>query len=142
MVAPSLDEYLLRRRGPKHLPLTVVVPITVVYSVILTAGVIGNLAVCLVIAKNSAMHTATNYYLFSLAVSDLTLLILGPYPMTFIYLSTERYPEFFCPTLLFPKTPPFNLDISFFTCYMFYSCITVHEADVSSISEEGLRGRY
>jgi hypothetical protein len=26
------------------------------------------------------MHTATNYYLFSLAVSDLTLLLLGKFP--------------------------------------------------------------
>jgi uncharacterized protein YhbP (UPF0306 family) len=41
------------------------------------SGIIGNVAVCVVIARNKLMWTATNYYLFSLAVSDLTLLILG-----------------------------------------------------------------
>lgn len=34
-------------------------------------GVIGNVTTCVVIAGNSYMHTATNYYLFSLAISDM-----------------------------------------------------------------------
>jgi len=34
-------------------------------------GVIGNVTTCVVIARNSYMHTATNYYLFSLAISDM-----------------------------------------------------------------------
>ncbi|KFM59111.1 Neuromedin-U receptor 2, partial [Stegodyphus mimosarum] len=50
---------------------------TLVYAVILMTGVIGNICTCIVIARNRYMHTATNYYLFSLAVSDLLLLILG-----------------------------------------------------------------
>ena len=41
------------------------------------SGVTGNIAVCLVIVKNKSMHTATNYYLFSLACSDLMMLVLG-----------------------------------------------------------------
>ncbi|XP_012287927.1 neuropeptides capa receptor [Orussus abietinus] len=32
---------------------------------------------CIVITTNREMHTATNYYLFSLAVSDLMMLVLG-----------------------------------------------------------------
>ena len=43
------------------------------------SGVFGNVAVCLVIIKNKSMHTATNYYLFSLAISDLMILVLGKY---------------------------------------------------------------
>ena len=31
----------------------------------------------IVIVKNKSMHTATNYYLFSLAISDLMILVLG-----------------------------------------------------------------
>lgn len=73
----SVNDYLLRTRGPKHLSLNIVLPITVVYVFIFVTGVIGNIAVCLVIVRNNFMHTATNYYLFSLAVSDLTLLLLG-----------------------------------------------------------------
>jgi hypothetical protein len=73
----SMDEYLVRMLGPKRLPLAVVLPITVVYVTIFVSGIIGNVAVCVVIARNKSMRTATNYYLFSLAVSDLTLLLLG-----------------------------------------------------------------
>lgn len=73
------EEYLMRSRGPKHLSLDTVLPLTVVYGLIFVTGVFGNISVCAVIVKNPSMHTATNYYLFSLAVSDLTLLILGKF---------------------------------------------------------------
>jgi hypothetical protein len=73
----SIEQYLVRTLGPKRLPLAVVLPITVIYVVIFVTGIIGNVAVCVVIARNKSMRTATNYYLFSLAVSDLTLLLLG-----------------------------------------------------------------
>lgn len=76
-VTESIEQYLVRTLGPKHLPLVVVLPITVIYVVIFVSGIIGNVAVCVVIARNKSMRTATNYYLFSLAVSDLTLLLLG-----------------------------------------------------------------
>lgn len=75
--AQTLDEYLLSVRGPKHLPLNIILPLTVVYVMIFVTGVLGNIAVCVVIIRNMSLHNATNYYLFSLAVSDLTLLLLG-----------------------------------------------------------------
>jgi hypothetical protein len=50
---------------------------TLLYVILFLTGVLGNLAVCLVIVRNRSMHTATNYYLFSLAVADLVILILG-----------------------------------------------------------------
>ncbi|XP_067000362.2 neuropeptides capa receptor [Anabrus simplex] len=73
----SLETYLLMMRGPKHLPMQVVLPITIVYALIFVTGIVGNIAVCAVIVRTSDMHTATNYYLFSLAISDLALLLLG-----------------------------------------------------------------
>ncbi|XP_049938852.1 neuropeptides capa receptor-like [Schistocerca serialis cubense] len=73
----SVREYLELTRGPKHLSPWVVVPITVVYSVIFVTGVLGNVAVCAVIVRSPSMRTTTNYYLFSLAISDLILLLLG-----------------------------------------------------------------
>ena len=73
----SLEEYLLIQRGPKHLPLLTAIPLTVINLIIFVTGVVGNIIVCLVIARNSNMHSATNYYLFSLAISDLTLLLFG-----------------------------------------------------------------
>ncbi|XP_012288106.1 neuropeptides capa receptor isoform X2 [Orussus abietinus] len=71
------EEYLARVLGPKYLPTKMVIPLTLVYVIIFVTGVVGNIATCTVIIKNSSMQSATNYYLFSLAISDLTLLILG-----------------------------------------------------------------
>ncbi|XP_055587833.1 pyrokinin-1 receptor-like [Uranotaenia lowii] len=58
-------------------PICVILPITIFYCFIFVAGIVGNLAICIVIAKNRSMHTATNYYLFNLAVSDFLLLLFG-----------------------------------------------------------------
>lgn len=63
--------------GPKRHSLSLVVPITIIYCAIFVIGIFGNVCTCIVIARNRFMHTATNYYLFNLAVSDLLLLILG-----------------------------------------------------------------
>lgn len=54
-----------------------VIPLTVIYSIIFLTGMLGNIITCIVISRNKTMHTATNYYLFSLAISDLLLLISG-----------------------------------------------------------------
>ncbi|XP_053698747.1 pyrokinin-1 receptor-like [Sabethes cyaneus] len=58
-------------------PICIILPITICYCFIFVAGILGNLAICIVIAKNRSMHTATNYYLFNLAVSDFLLLLFG-----------------------------------------------------------------
>lgn len=54
-----------------------VIPLTFIYSIIFISGILGNVITCVVITRNKNMHTATNYYLFSLAVSDLLLLVSG-----------------------------------------------------------------
>ncbi|EJY57320.1 AAEL017335-PA, partial [Aedes aegypti] len=64
--------------------------VTILFTGILITGVVGNLIVCLVIIRHPQMHTATNYYLFSLAVSDLILLLLGlPYEISLYW---HQYP--------------------------------------------------
>ncbi|XP_012055058.1 PREDICTED: neuromedin-U receptor 2-like [Atta cephalotes] len=73
--------------------LYVVIPVTIIYAAIFLTGIIGNVSTCIVIARNKSMHTATNYYLFSLAVSDLLLLVSGlPAEM---YLVWCKYPYIF-----------------------------------------------
>lgn len=57
----------------------ILIILTVIYAIIFVLGVVGNTVTCLVIAKNRSMQTAVNFYLFSLAISDLFLLILGLY---------------------------------------------------------------
>lgn len=84
--------------GPKRDSLKIVIPLTFVYVLIFATGVVGNISTCIVIKKNRSMHTATNYYLFSLAISDFLLLLLGV-PQE-IYLTWSKYPyvfgEYFC----------------------------------------------
>ncbi|XP_065072878.1 pyrokinin-1 receptor-like [Ochlerotatus camptorhynchus] len=70
--------------------LWIVIPISIIYSTIFVIGVLGNVITCIVISKNKSMHTATNYYLFSLAISDLLLLLTGV-PQE-VYLLWYRFP--------------------------------------------------
>ncbi|XP_064552684.1 somatostatin receptor type 4 [Drosophila montana] len=56
---------------------TLLIILTICYALIFVAGVLGNLITCIVISRNNFMHTATNFYLFNLAVSDLILLVSG-----------------------------------------------------------------
>ncbi|XP_011698177.1 PREDICTED: neuromedin-U receptor 2-like isoform X2 [Wasmannia auropunctata] len=88
IVAMLNDEPMDRRDS-----LYIVLPITVIYVVIFFTGLIGNISTCVVIARNKSMHTATNYYLFSLAVSDLLLLVFGLPPE--MYQMWSRFPYIF-----------------------------------------------
>nr|XP_014717995.2 neuromedin-U receptor 1 [Equus asinus] len=69
------EELKLKYLGPQQTELFT--PICVTYLLIFVVGAVGNGLTCLVILRHKAMHTPTNYYLFSLAVSDLLVLLLG-----------------------------------------------------------------
>uniref|UniRef100_A0A2C9GW61 G-protein coupled receptors family 1 profile domain-containing protein n=1 Tax=Anopheles farauti TaxID=69004 RepID=A0A2C9GW61_9DIPT len=85
-----VDEFLVYARGPRRMPLFTALLVTILFVGILVTGVIGNLIVCLVIIRHPSMRTATNYYLFSLAVSDLIFLLLGlPYEISLYW---HQYP--------------------------------------------------
>ncbi|XP_055902226.1 pyrokinin-1 receptor [Eupeodes corollae] len=93
-VAPNITDIF----GPTRDSLHVVIPVTIIYSLIFVTGVVGNISTCIVIRKHRSMHTATNYYLFSLAISDFLLLISGvPQEVYFIW---SKWPyvfgEVFC----------------------------------------------
>ncbi|EDV97241.1 GH14790 [Drosophila grimshawi] len=79
--------------GPQTLPLHKAVMISIIFGGIFITGVLGNVLVCMVIIRHAAMHTATNYYLFSLAVSDLIYLLLGLPIEVFLY--WHQYPFLF-----------------------------------------------
>eukprot|EP00066_Takifugu_rubripes_P024029 XP_011613295.1 PREDICTED: neuromedin-U receptor 1 [Takifugu rubripes] len=69
------EDYLKKNLGSRRSP--VFFPVCLIYLVIFVVGVVGNVLTCSVIARNKMMGTPTNYYLFSLAVSDLLVLLLG-----------------------------------------------------------------
>lgn len=79
--------------GPKRDSLSVVIPVTILYGAIFFVGLIGNISTCITIARNKSLHTSTNYYLFSLSISDLLLLLSG-LPQE-IYMIWSRYPYIF-----------------------------------------------
>ncbi|XP_030042027.1 neuromedin-U receptor 2-like [Microcaecilia unicolor] len=70
-----LQKLLLRILGPRTS--SFFLPISLTYLLIFITGVTGNLLTCTVIAKHRKMRTPTNLYLFSLAISDLMVLIFG-----------------------------------------------------------------
>lgn len=72
-------------------PLSLIIPFTIVYSIIFVTGVIGNVSTCVVIVKNKVLRSATNYYLFSLACSDMLLLISGLPPEMYRIWSPDTY---------------------------------------------------
>ena len=73
----SMEELLLLKLGPRSKDIVSAAVLTIVYSLIFLSGSTGNICTCIVIVRNHCMQTTTNYYLFSLAVSDLLLLFFG-----------------------------------------------------------------
>lgn len=97
-VSKNLTAYIECCIGPRTDELVKAIPITILYIITFIVAVVGNLMVCIVIIRNVSMHTATNYYLFNLAVSDLIYLILGIFnEISFLW---YRYPyiygEIYC----------------------------------------------
>lgn len=96
----STEDYLTFLCGPRRSHLFL--PMALVYSLIFVVGVVGNFLVCLVILKHRNMKTPTNYYLFSLAVSDLLVLLLGM-PLE-VYEMWSNYPFLLGPVGCYLKT--------------------------------------
>lgn len=86
MLTASVESSFNQTTNERRDALYVVIPVTIIYGIIFFTGLVGNVSTCVVIARNRSMHTATNYYLFSLAVSDLLLLVSGlPPEMYYIW---------------------------------------------------------
>lgn len=85
----DVDAFLEQNLGRRYRNMAESVSLVTVYCAIFLTGIAGNVCTCVVIARNKRMHTATNYYLFSLAVSDLLTLVLGQFrPFLFYSLAS------------------------------------------------------
>lgn len=71
--------YIKCFRGDQTQELAVAILVTVVNAIIFVTGLLGNLAVCIVIIKHRTLHSPTNYYLLNLSLSDVTLLLFGKF---------------------------------------------------------------
>lgn len=87
------EDFLLHERGLQTQELWDAIPVTLFYAFAFLAGIVGNVLVCIVIVRHPSMHTATNYYLFNLAISDTVYLLFGsPFE---ILLFWHQYPWLF-----------------------------------------------
>ncbi|XP_041848192.1 neuromedin-U receptor 1-like [Melanotaenia boesemani] len=84
----SEEEYLTMHLGPPKSPKFL--PVCITYVIIFIVGVLGNFLTCTVILHYKVMQTPTNYYLLSLAVSDLLVLLIGM-PLE-LYEMQQNYP--------------------------------------------------
>ena len=81
---PGFPEYLLQPVGALVFQITL-------WSTIVFLGVVGNLLVCFLILSQAKMKTSMNYYLLSLAIADLGVLLIT-YPVVLLkYLFPFRW---------------------------------------------------
>ena len=73
----STRSLLEARLGPQNKNVIYVIFLLMIYGLIFISGTVGNICTCLVILKNNSLRTTTNYYLLSLALSDVLILLLG-----------------------------------------------------------------
>lgn len=73
----DIADYIAKRLSDRYVSTTQLIVLNIIYIGIFISGIVGNICTCIVIARNRNMHTATNFYLVSLAVSDLLTLIIG-----------------------------------------------------------------
>ncbi|XP_060556007.1 pyrokinin-1 receptor-like [Ruditapes philippinarum] len=86
----DVEAFVEEMMGEKRRDITSVAFLTFFYVLIFITGISGNICTCIVITRNTYMHTATNYYLLSLAISDMLTLIFGL--PTELYGIWESYP--------------------------------------------------
>ena len=58
---------------------------TAIYVLLGVTGTLGNTMVCAVIFRNISMRTSTNLFLFTLAVADIVILLMGEFLGLFTY---------------------------------------------------------
>ncbi|WAR06974.1 PK1R-like protein [Mya arenaria] len=71
----SQADLLLEKLGTRRKELPVTLFLLSVYGLMFISGVLGNVCTCVVILRNANLRTSTNYYLLSLAISDVLILI-------------------------------------------------------------------
>ncbi|XP_067287570.1 neuromedin-U receptor 2 [Pseudorasbora parva] len=116
----TVDEVLFRLLGPRRSPFFF--PVTFTYILIFITGVLGNLLTCTVITKDRKMQTPSNLYLFSLAISDLLVLLFGM-PLE-IYELWQNYPF------------PFGESICCFKIFLFETVCFASVLNVTVLSVE------
>ncbi|CAH1253796.1 NMUR2 [Branchiostoma lanceolatum] len=69
--------------GPESAPLSIQIPLTIVYVITFMTGITGNVLTMIIFTTVPSLRNPTNFYLLSLAFSDLLMLVINlPVDMT------------------------------------------------------------
>ena len=85
--------FLVLQWGSQHENRSISILVTIALCIVFVIGIVGNTLTIIVIVRHKGLHTATNFYLGSLAISDLLLLLTG-FPQE-VYLTWYRFPYVF-----------------------------------------------
>ncbi|XP_010864274.2 kappa-type opioid receptor isoform X1 [Esox lucius] len=98
-------------------PMSAIIPIiAAVYSVVFVVGLVGNCLVMYVIIRYTKMKTATNIYIFNLAVADALVTTTMPFQSTDYLMNSWPFGEVVCK--VFISIDYYNMFTSIFTLTM------------------------
>ncbi|XP_041112503.1 nociceptin receptor [Polyodon spathula] len=98
------------------LPIGIKITIAVVYMVVCVVGLVGNCLVMYVIIRYTKMKTATNIYIFNLALADFLVLITLPFQGTDVFLGSWPFGKLLCKIVI--AIDYYNMFTSTFTLTM------------------------
>ena len=64
--------------------------ITIFYVIVFISGLLGNISVIVVIIKSKGLHCAMNFYLLSLALADILIILLGAVTSEKLFLQNKK----------------------------------------------------
>nr|7Y1F_R Chain R, Kappa-type opioid receptor [Homo sapiens] len=102
----------------KYLEISPAIPviITAVYSVVFVVGLVGNSLVMFVIIRYTKMKTATNIYIFNLALADALVTTTMPFQSTVYLMNSWPFGDVLCKIVL--SIDYYNMFTSIFTLTM------------------------
>ncbi|XP_063075088.1 kappa-type opioid receptor [Engraulis encrasicolus] len=113
---PEVYNYTLNESWPPE-PMSPIIPIiTTLYSVVFVVGLVGNCLVMYVIIRYTKMKTATNIYIFNLAMADALVTTTMPFQSTDYLLNSWPFGEVVCK--VFISIDYYNMFTSIFTLTM------------------------
>ncbi|XP_005949233.2 nociceptin receptor [Haplochromis burtoni] len=94
-------------------PVIIAIAITALYSIVCVVGLVGNVLVMYIIVRYTKMKTATNIYIFNLALADSLFLATLPFQGTDLYLGFWPFGNTLCKVMV--SIDYYNMFTSTFT---------------------------
>lgn len=100
-------------QDPGSTPVVIAIIITAVYSIVCVVGVVGNVLVMYVIIRYTKMKTATNIYIFNLALADALVTSTLPFQSVNYLMGTWPFGDVLCKIIM--SIDYYNMFTSIFT---------------------------